>query len=376
MIRYYIGTIAIAFAVLFTLTTGCNDDEPLTENTEFNTSDTTWTDSNTVFGNPNDVLGCTDPTASNYNADATIDDGSCDVIATITGNIGDLLAKLQPSTDIEAHSLNADWGGVITTNIGTHFNFSGGSFITMDDQPVTGMIEIEILELYSKGDIVRYGKQTISNGAILRSDGEFYVKAYQNGQDLQIAPGYTYSIQVSNDNADQAMELFEGDDSGETFNWLTFPQTEPNIWPIPNSVNPSEWQDSLNFDGFGFGYEIFTDRFDWLNCDAFASYPPDELTTVSVTLPEGYTNENTVVFMVFNDETTVLSMWGDQTTESFMSGQVPIGVDITIVVMSSTGEEAYQLDLISTTITDGLVLEGDPVDATIEEIEAALDGLQ
>lgn len=390
MIRYYIGTLAIAFAILFTLTTGCKDDEPLTENTEF-TSDTTWTDTVTVpidtividnttgDTTTTDIQGCTDPNASNYNSEATTDDGSCEYIETITGDIGDLLSKLQPDTDKETHDLDADIGGTIQTNVGTNYIFEGGSFVTMDNQPVTGPIQIEILELYSKGDIVKYGRQTISNGQILRSDGEFLVKAYQNGQELQIAPGESYKIQVQNENPDPAMLLFEGDDSGDTFNWLTFDLELPNpSWGGVNSLWPSEWEDSLSSEGFGFGYEIFSDRFDWLNCDAFANYPPEDLTEISVTLPEQYDNSNTVVFIVFNDENTILSMWGDPDTESFVSWQVPIDTDITIVVMSSTGEagvEEYQLDLISTTITDGLVIEGEPEDATIEEIENALDGL-
>jgi len=380
MIRYYFGTIAAAFILLFTLSTGCNKDEPLTEELETEVSDTTWIDSTTIFGDPGDtitmadILGCTDSNADNFNPEATTDDGSCTYPVIPTGSIDDLTNALQADqSDFETFNFLAEFGGYFTTIRQTNVIFNPNSLQTPDGDLVTGQVQVDILEIYSKGDILRYGKPTISNGQILRSDGEFLVRAYQDGQELEMVEGSGYTIQSVNWNPDNEMKLFE-DNGGtdEEFTWLLFDENSASV----NSLWTNEWQDSLSQEEFAVGYEIFTDRlFTWLNCDAFASYPPEDLTTISIELPEEYTNQNTVAFVVFNDENTVLSLWGNPETMAFTSGTLPIGADVTIVVLTSFAEEEYQFDLISTTITPNQVIPSMPEDATLEEIEAALINL-
>lgn len=386
MIRYYLGTVAIAFAILFTLSTGCNEDEPLQTNTEIETGDTTWVDSTTIFGQADTMtedtvaiidtlFGCTDPNADNFNQEATDDDGSCTYTVLPTGSIDDLIGDLQANQIIQLFYMNSEWGATLITNSQALFTFDPNSFETGDGDPVTGQVEIRIIELYSKGDILQYGRPTISNQGILRSDGEFHVEVLQNGQELQLKNGASYKINIPNNNPDvPAMKFFEGMGEGEDFAWIQL-GIESNF----NWVGTNEWflEDTLNtFQGFG--YEIFSDRFGWLNCDAFYDYPPEELTEISVTLPESYTNQNTIVYLVFNDNNTVLQLWGNPEDMAFTSGLVPIGVEATIVVLSSVGEgemEEYELDLVSITIEADQVIPAEPEDATFEEIQNALNQL-
>lgn len=377
MIRYYLGTVAIAFTILFTLSTGCNKDEPLQQEVSTNVSDTTWTDTTTVTGDSLiiEIFGCTDANAINYNIEATDDDGSCEYPIHPNANIDDLFDQLKASNQaVQYFTMMAETGGQINCPNGTQFNFYGNTFTTLDGTPVTGEIQIEVIEVLTKGEILLIGRPTISDGQILRSAGEFYVSATQNGQELQLTDFSFYNITWPYQDAfsETSMLFFEGEGEGEDFNWVWLEQDgqEMNI-PWANTT-----QDSLGEGGVGFN--VFTDRFGWLNCDAFMSYPPEELTTISVTLPDGYTNENTSVFIVFNDQMTVLPMYGDQATESFISAQVPIGADVTIVVLSSIGDESepqYQYDLIPTIIEEDQVVPAVPEDATLEEITNAVSGL-
>ena len=386
MIRYYLGTVAIAFTILFTLTTGCNEDEPLQTNTEIETGDTTWVDSTTVFGQADTmtedtvvvidtIFGCTDPNADNFNQEATDDDGSCTYTVLPTGSIDDLVDDLQADQLIQLFYMNSEWGATLITNSQALFTFDPNSFETGDGNPVTGQVEIRIIELYTKGDILRYGRPTISNNGILRSDGEFHVEVLQDGQQLQLKSGYSYKINIPNNNPDSEMRFFEGVAQDEDFLWIELggPNGELNWvgineWAVGDSIE--QWYD--------FGYEIFSDRFGWLNCDAFYDYPPEELTEISVTLPENYTNQNTLVYLVFNDENTILPLWGNSEDMAFASGLVPLGVEATIVVLASVGEgemEEYEMDLIPITIEADQVIPADPEEATFDEIENALNQL-
>lgn len=382
MIRYYLGTIAIAFTILFTLSTGCKKDQPLQEEISTNTSDTTWTDSTTITGDSIiiddttdtivvEILGCTDPIATNYNSEATDDDGSCEYPISPNANIDDLFEELRSSNQVvQEYSMLAEEGGQITCINGSQFNFYSNTFATLDGTPVTGQIEIEIIEVLTKGDILLIGRPTISDGQILRSAGEFYVSANQDGQELQMTGSYNISWPYANAFEDQGeMLFFEGEGQGEEFNWVLLQNTE--LWAGTGII------DSLEEEG-GPVFNVFSDRFGWLNCDAFMSYLPEELTTISVTLPAEYTNVNTAVFIVFNDDNAVLPMYGDPTTEAFVSGQIPIGVDVTIVVVSSIGDPndpQYQYDLIPITIEADQVIASIPEDATLDEIENAVSGL-
>lgn len=350
---------------------GCTD--PTADN--FN-SDATLDDGSCTY---TAVSGCTDPAAENYNSDATEDDGSCTYPISSNANIGDLMAAFAPENQLETFNFNEDLGGMIVTSLGTRFIFYPNSLATLDNQSVDGMVTVEIIELFTKGDIIRYGAQTLANnGQLLESGGEFLVKAYQNGQELKVANGNSYNIQVPNVSPNVNMQFFDLDDSGNLPEWVP---VEPNTQT--NWVQPGEWEDSTAADGFGWGYYIITDRFDWINCDAYVTYPPDQVTNISVTVPEGYTNVNTGVFLVFSDsnlsdDPIVVQLWGDPTTMMFTSPLLPIGFDATIIVMSSVGDDAnpqFQYEVIDITIEADQVINSVPVDATIEEIEMALDGI-
>jgi len=345
-----------------TVVLGCTD-----QNAENYNAEATEDDGSCTYAV---VTGCTDQNAENYNAEATEDDGSCTYPISTNANIGDLMAAFAPESQIETFNFNEDVGGTLVTSLDTRFVFNPNSMTTLDNQMVDGMITIEIIELYSKADIIRFGAHTMSNGQVLRSAGEFLVKATQNGQELKIADGNTYNIQIPNNNPDPEMLLFDLDESGDLPTWIEISPNSQNNW-----VTQGEWEDSLDF---GFGYYIITDRFSWINCDAFANYPPDELTTVSVAVPEEYTNTNTVVFLVFDDENTVIQLWGNPATMMFTSQNIPIGVDVTVIVMSSVGDETnpqFQYEVIETTTEADQIINSTPVDATIEEIEMVLDGI-
>ncbi|NJN34579.1 MAG: hypothetical protein HC817_10315 [Saprospiraceae bacterium] len=65
------------------------------------------------------------------------------------------------------------------------------------------------------------------------------------------------------------------------------------------------------------GYNIFTDRFGWINCDKFGGQP--NLTNkFCATLPDSFTNKNSKVFVVFKDILSVITLSGDSEKSNFV----------------------------------------------------------
>ena len=62
---------------------------------------------------------------------------------------------------------------------------------------------------------------------------------------------------------------------------------------------------------------------------------------IQTELPAHFTNANTSVYLVFNEMRTVVGMYGEPTVKKFISGKVPVGKPITIVVISKQGNDYY-----------------------------------
>gem|GEM_PF-687843 len=315
------------------------------------------------------ILGCTDPAAENFNPAATLDDGTCEYPVQITGDVGDIFSELGGSninsTGETSYAINNDFSYFIQGPKGVRLFVDPNIFETLSGVPVTGEVEISLIEVLTKGDMIRYQIPTFSMGQLLESGGMLHISVTQNGQELRLRSGRTIGVQVPSETISNEMSVFYGDEN-----------TEPLDWTIADSTSIflSEWEDSL---GLEFGYELLADRLGWINCDYF--YGESNLTDAAVSLGGNYSNQNAVVFMVFNDINSVAQMWGDPNTMQFHSGNIPIGYNVTFIVIASLSEDEnnpeYEFALVPATIGPNHLEEIVPMPATLAEIEAALDNL-
>ena len=82
-----------------------------------------------------EVYGCTDPTATNYDSSATIDDGSCVVPLATVEFVVDMNGVDQPSAEYALVTVNGSWNG---------WNGFGAELFDVDGDGVyTGSLEIE-----------------------------------------------------------------------------------------------------------------------------------------------------------------------------------------------------------------------------------------
>jgi hypothetical protein len=83
-----------------------------------------------------------------------------------------------------------------------------------------GPVKIVVREYYKYEDIVAAKLTTTSNGQQLITGGMLHISAEQDGVPVTIAPQKAITVNVPTDNYDDRMQLFTGQQSNTTLNWL------------------------------------------------------------------------------------------------------------------------------------------------------------
>jgi hypothetical protein len=239
-----------------------------------------------------------------------------------------LIAPVKDSIEINNSTM-----AYLTTSSGLQCGFPPLSCVTTAGQVVTGKVQVELFVIKKKGDMVLMNKPTTSNGQMLVSAGELFIRLKKDGQDITLAPGAKITLRYSDLPVNNAMKLFFGEETlNGNFNWL------PNNDTINNFVSYGQQT-----------YEITTNHLRWINLDYFYDTTGITRSTVSVRLPSNYTNANTTAFLVFKDIRSVLRMNADVPEKRFITGKVPGGKGAYVVVISRQGNDYFMSKEIITT---------------------------
>lgn len=275
------------------------------------------------------------------------------------------VAALQTSLLIEpvkdSVELTAANFSYLTATNGLVCAFPPLSCVNSSGVAVIGKIQVELFVIKKKGDMVLMNKPTTSDGAMLVSGGEIFIRLKKDGQELTLAPGAKINIRYSDFPVNSNMKLFFGEERANgIFNW------QPNPDTLINRI--------------GFGpqfYEITTNHLRWINLDYFYDTSGIARSAVSVKLPANYTNANTTAFLVFKDLRSVLRMNADVTERKFVTGKIPQGKAAWVVVISKQGndyffgKEAISTGL-NTTVNGTQSISFTPVKSTLADIKTWL----
>ena len=222
--------------------------------------------------------------------------------------------KVQSFTEDASSSIT------ITTNSGSTFGFVASSFQKADGSVVSGNIDIEIIELLDKRDMVLTNTPTMGNlqnggRAPLISGGQFRITASQNGEELELRNGYNVTAQITAPNGvDLNMEAFYGTTTDDTLTW--------------DSVDSS-----LVF-GQGNTYTAFFDSINWINLDYFMNSGGNN-TQVEVELPQGFNNTNVALFVSFDGMNSLANLYNGQnnvfTTNPY---EIPVGTSVHFIAVA------------------------------------------
>ncbi len=214
---------------------------------------------------------------------------------------------------------------ILLTPFGVQVTFPPNCCINGSGQLVTGKVDVEIQVVKKKGDMIRLDKPSTSNDSMLVTAGQIFIKLKKDGQALQLAPNARILVRYVDLPVNQQMNFFTGDETNPPhFNWL------PNPDPANNTVSVSTQ-----------AYEILTNRLRWISLSQVYDLSTAAKVKVSADIAAYYTNSNTVSFTVFKDLRSVVAMRPDLNSRKFISAKLPVGKQITIVVISKQGNDYY-----------------------------------
>ncbi|MBL0055511.1 MAG: hypothetical protein IPP31_04830 [Chitinophagaceae bacterium] len=212
----------------------------------------------------------------------------------------------------------------VLTPFGLQCGFPPNCCTGASGQAITGTVTVELMLIKKKGDMIRLNRPTVSNGRLLISGGEIYIRMKKNGQEVQLAPNVRITLRYPDAPIFTQMKLFIGDESvPNLFNWLPSPDL-PN-----NTVTVTSQQ-----------YEIQTNQLRWLN-NAYFADTNGLRTKISATLAPQFTNANSMAFAVFKDFRSVVALGAEVSARQFTSIKLPVGKEFTLVVISRQGNDYF-----------------------------------
>lgn len=277
----------------------------------------------------------------------------------------------QPMTDFfkenvqnskQIFTINSSIQQTITGSKGTKLTFYANSFETMSGQAVSGNVTIELVEIYTKKDMILMNKATVGKTFIgvapLVSGGEFYVVAKQNGQTLRLKEGVSYFVQAPAVNGiENQMGLFYGEvDSSDQVTW--------------------EQADSAFVDSQGNDYYTYFDSLNWVNLDYFMNQSGPQ-TPVAAVLPSEYNPSNAVVFISVDGTSSIATLYAFVNNQYVSSAgyTLPVGLPVHFIALATVNGELHAA-VVSSTISNGHVETFSNLNPVTEsQLEALLDAL-
>ncbi len=277
-------------------------------------------------------------------------------------------------------------GNTVMGEQGTEINFYAGSLKDKDGNIVTGDVEVKLLEIYSKADMLLMNKTTMGklpNGdhAMLVSGGEFLLSANQNGEELELNGMVQVKLPTANTGGgDNEMTLFTSDFCSPCDEDCDGIVCEDDVWVEKDDTLGTAGQGGLFVETFG-GVDFyigFISDFGWTNVDKFYSYTGLK-TTLLVQAPEAYDNTNCAIYLSYDGEDSGLASLDsyNSTTGLFTEhyGQIPVGLDVHIIAISNVDDQYYSTIKAVTIVENGTIVLDNLLPTTEAELTADINAL-
>ncbi|MFD2908807.1 hypothetical protein ACFSX9_08660 [Flavobacterium ardleyense] len=248
---------------------------------------------------------------------------------------------------------------IVAANGTTTLNSANGveidinaSCLTLNGNPVNGLIDIKYIEIFDGGDMLVTNKTTMGklpNGdmAMIITGGAFYINATQNGQQLVLNCGMNLRIPANLTAPDPDMILWDG----------TINAAGDLVWE--EQGQDATGRDNLFLEGPAGNptYYAFFNSFGWTNVDKFYDFSGPK-TQILASVPAGYNYDNSAVYLHYDGEGNALAKLDtySATTKLFSEhyGQIPVGLPCHIIFASEdNGQWRYAIK--SVTISDNAV---------------------
>ena len=153
-------------------------------------------------------------------------------------------------------------------------------------------ISFELKEFFTPSQLLLSGLTTTSNGKPLITGGMIHIMAYCNGKEVLI--NKEKNIEITFTTIDQSFDVFYGREKSNIINWEQDKKAEVELIPF-------EMEEEME-GGKSKRLKLLTDKFGWINCDAFVEDGPRTELEVDLKQP----SKKTYARLIFNDIKSLL----------------------------------------------------------------------
>ncbi len=199
-----------------------------------------------------------------------------DAPATNYNSPAEVLADLAP--DMQSFTLDPTKDNVITGEDGTVISIPANAFLDKNGNPVQSTVTMDLKEILSLSDQLTSGVFAVSDGKLLSSGGEFYLKFSVGGQELSLADYKSIDVKIPTENVDPEMNVFTGstvsnnpienDFSGTKVNWQISPDSAMNDFATYKDPLDLEYNSMHKY--IMTIYELYNNG--WYNIDKVVNY--------------------------------------------------------------------------------------------------------
>ena len=283
--------------------------------------------------------------------------------STLTG----LLKNIAPP--MQSFSVSSGQTKTIVGEKGTKVTFYSNSFKKKDGTILSsGQINIVLQEMLTGPEMILAGKTTTSNGRLLVSGGQIFIKAYLGNEELLINKSARPIVEIptnSNDN----MKLFIGNIKAND----SIIGDSTNDWTLVDTIAVDRRQDSFGKSVFIFPLDSLT----FINCDYFYN-DPNPKTDVKFTLPNSFVDSNTQIMIYFPSINSVARAYKFVYSGNYfiLDGgyQVPAGLQAKVIAVAKKGNEFY-FEVKSINIVADINVNMNPTVSSEAAIKLAIKGL-
>ncbi len=248
------------------------------------------------------------------------------------GALANFIAQNAPP--VQQFIINANIGGTIYGLHGTILQIAPGAFMFPNGNPASGNVTVELIEVFSKKEIITSGAFTTSGGVPIQSGGEVKINAWQGTQELELSgPGFISAYIPAGTNPIANMQLFTADEvsAGQDFD-------------LRESIAVTIVADTSTPGPLLYNYLTFPPNLGWTNCDQYMSNA-SSLVPYSVSIPAMFNQLNSLCYISFNDCSAVAHMYFfEPTINTFVCGsyyRMPVGFDVTFIAISEINGQFY-----------------------------------
>lgn len=261
-----------------------------------------------------------------------------------TAAVHDLFDLLAPDRIIDSFALAQDTVLNYGDSLSVQFKANSCVVAGVNPQPaLSGFAKIAIIPLRKRGDFIKFFRPTSTdNGSVLMAGAGVYIKVWKEEKELSLAQGGTVKIRIPDpDTPKLNMQAFYGKESipvplkgiDTAFSWVRDQDT--TLLPLWTKASTDPLRPL-----FYHGYEINAKSLHWIAAERYSDSSLPKVKVTAVMSPN-FTNKNTAVFLVFNQQKTVVNLRADYPSRSFFANNIPLGISAKLISITKIGGDFY-----------------------------------